>query len=235
MIHALHVDVCLSDYCKRPLHLDNFYPALAKPNCTVLRDHLVRYTEKGVVSVDKATGKEVEREFDVIIFGTGFNVAQFLEHEKVTGINGLDLQKKWRAHPEALYGLATNQFPNMFYCFGPNSAHVWSSQQDNWERQARFAAKSIKESILRGRKGVKFAMHPNREVEQAYNNEVQEKQKNLVWSRTDCVTYYKNDDGWNTYTMPWTWWQFKRMLRKIRWNEWEVIEKPLAKVNIGVE
>ena len=224
----------LVDYCKRPLRLDNFYPALAKPNCTVLREDLVRYTEAGVISRDN--GKEVEREFDVIIYGTGFNVAQFLEHEKVTGIGGVDLQKKWRAHPEALYGLATSGFPNMFYCFGPNSAHVWSSQQDNWEQQARLATKFVREIVERARVGKKLAVHPNRDAERNYNTAVQHGQSGVfVWSDASCVTYYKNDDGWNTYTMPWTWWQFRRMLRKIRWEQWEVIEKPISEPKISID
>ncbi|KAJ9633606.1 hypothetical protein H2204_006812 [Knufia peltigerae] len=203
-----------------------------RPYSKFLRENLVRYSEDGVVSTDKETGEEVERKYDVIIFGTGFNVAQFLEHEKVIGLNGLDLQKKWNAHPEALYGLASNQFPNMFYCFGPNSAHVWSSQQDNWEQQGRLAAKFIKEAVLQARKGIKLAVHPKLEIERQYNDEVQRGQSGtFVWARPDCVTYYKNDAGWNTYTMPWTWWQFRRMLSKIRWEQWEVIKAPLAKVN----
>lgn len=199
----------------------------------MVRENLVRYTEKGVLSADKKTGKEIERKFDVIIFGTGFNVAQFLEHETVKGLNGLDLQAKWKEHPEALYGMASNSFPNMFYCFGPNSAHVWSSQQDNWEQQARLTAKAVREMVLRERRGVKFAMHPNRAVERKYNDDVQRGQAGrFVWARSDCISYYKNDDGWNTYTMPWTWWEFRRMLAKIKWNEWETIEKPLKKVAI---
>ncbi|KAK5311793.1 hypothetical protein LTR93_011591 [Exophiala xenobiotica] len=120
-------------YSKRPLALDNFYSSLAKPNCTVVRDTLVSYTEAGVLSRDAATKNEIDRAFDVIIFGTGFNVANYLEHEIIHGINGVSLQDKWKEHPESLYGLATNQFPNMFMCFGPNSATVWSSQQDIWE------------------------------------------------------------------------------------------------------
>lgn len=193
-----------------------------------MRENLIEYTEEGVLSADKITDKKMERKFDAIIFGTGFNCSQFLEHEKVTGIEGVDLQEKWKDHPEALYGLATSQFPNMFLCFGPNSATVWSSQQDNWERQARFTAKAVREVVLRERKGVKFAMHPKREVEKHYNEEVQRQQTGtLVWQRADCVTYYKNDAGWNTYTMPWTWWQFRWMLRKIHWNEWVIMEKRL--------
>jgi cation diffusion facilitator CzcD-associated flavoprotein CzcO len=174
------------------------------------------------------SGKEIEREFDVIIFGTGFNVAQYLEHVSVQGLYGLDLQNKWKDHPEALYGLATSQFPNMFYCFGPNSAQVWSSQQDTWEQQARFATKAIRLILHKERKGTKFAMHPKRSREIAYNADVQRLQADVyVWAKSTCVTYYKNDEGWNTFTMPWTWWEFRRMLQKINWGEWEVIEKPL--------
>jgi cation diffusion facilitator CzcD-associated flavoprotein CzcO len=166
--------------------LDNFYTSLAKSNCTVTRDRLVRYTEEGVVSADKITGEEKETKFDVIIYGTGFNVANFLDHEKVTGTGGIDLQEKWSAHPEALYGVATSQFPNMFFCFGPNSATVWSSQQNLWEQQARFAAKAIREIIRREARGVKLAMYPERSREQAYNNDVQRLQsERLVWARSD--------------------------------------------------
>ncbi|KAH7011037.1 hypothetical protein EDB80DRAFT_836645 [Ilyonectria destructans] len=212
-------------YCKRPLRLDNFYTALAKPNCLVLRDRLVRYTEAGVVSADRKSGEETERPVDVIIYGTGFNTAQHLEHESILGIGGLDLQKRWADHPEALYGLATNQFPNMFMCFGPNSASLWNSQQDNWELQARFAAKAVKEIIKRGDRGEKLAIHPALAREREYNDEVQVKQSQFVWSEQSCVTYYKNDDGWNTYTMPWTFRQFRNFLSKIRWGEWTVISK----------
>lgn len=219
----------LADFCKRPLRLDNFYSSLVKSHVTTLRDNLIRYTEEGIVSADRKTGIETERKYDVIIYGTGFNTAKHLEHERITGINGQDLQKKWEKHPEALYGLATNGFPNMFMCFGPNSATLWSSQQDNWEQQARFNSKVIKELTRRERNGRKLAIHPAPDVERAYNLELQKRQDGVfVWSRRDCLTYYKNDAGWITYTMPWTGWEFKTMLRKIRWHEWISIEKPLV-------
>ncbi|KAJ4152117.1 hypothetical protein NW765_017626 [Fusarium oxysporum] len=213
--------------CKRPLFLDNLYSSLAKPNCEVVRENLIKYTEEGVVSADKTTGEELERKFDVILFGTGFNVANFLDHVEVTGVGGLDLQDKWKAHPEALYGLATHNFPNMFMCFGPNSAHVWSSQQDIWEEQARFNAKMIREVVRRERQGTSLAVHPTSDAEAKYNQEVQVRQNGrFVWTRADCLTYYKNDQGWVTYTMPWTLAQFRKMLNKIFWNEWNRIERP---------
>ncbi|KAH7084095.1 hypothetical protein FB567DRAFT_550128 [Paraphoma chrysanthemicola] len=131
---------------------------LVRPESQFLRKDLVRYTQTGVVSTQD--GQEKEREFDVIMFGTGFNVAQYLEHENIRGLHGIDLQTKWKDYSEALYGLATSDFPNMFYCFGPKSGQVWSSQQDTWEHQARSVAKAVRVVLSKEHQGIEFAMHP---------------------------------------------------------------------------
>jgi hypothetical protein len=39
------------------------------------------------------------------------------------------------------------------------------------------------------------------------------------------VTYYKNDAGWNTYTMPFSYPHFWWMTRKINWREWVIMTK----------
>jgi hypothetical protein len=91
--------------CKRPLILSTLHPALARPNCTVVREKLIRYTENSIVSVNNTDEKQ-RREFDVIILGTCFNVAQYLEHETVIGKDRINLQDQWVEHPEALYGVA---------------------------------------------------------------------------------------------------------------------------------
>jgi hypothetical protein len=90
--------------CKRPLILSTLYPALCKPNCTTVREILIKYTSTGILSLDES-GKEWTKEFGVIILGTGFNVAQYLEHINVVGRDGVILQGQWRDHPEALYGV----------------------------------------------------------------------------------------------------------------------------------
>jgi hypothetical protein len=140
-------------------------------------------------------------------------------------VDGIDLQEQWKEHPEALYGLATRNFPNMFMCFGPNTATLWSSQQDNWTLQAEFAAKSIQAMTrMTNRESNKqFAMYPTDEAERDYNDRLQVEQKHFVWADAGCTSYYKNDAGWITYTMPWSYPRFWWMLRKINWNEWKVI------------
>lgn len=185
---------------------------------------MLNYTEAGVNSKDLTTRKETERKFDVTIFGTGFNVAQYLEHEKVIGVDSTNLQQQWGAHPEALYGISTHNFPNMFMCFGPNTATLWSSQQDNWKVQAKFAAMAIRAMDRKSSNwGRRFAMHPNAAVERKYNDDIQTRQEEFVWAEKSRTSYYKNDAGWITYTMPWSYPRYWWMLFRIKWDEWEVI------------
>ena len=157
-----------------------------------------------MVSIDEVDGPEVDREFDIIIFGTGFNVASYLEHEKIIGIGGLDLQQKWKEHPQCLYGMSTAQFPNLFMIFGPNSATVWIPPQSTWCLQAELISKVVKEIAQNEKKGYRLAMCPDLEVEREYNIRVQETQKDIVWQQSSCVTYYKNDAGINTFAMGFT-------------------------------
>lgn len=222
-------------YCKRPLRLDHFYSSLAKPNCTVLRSDLVKFTEKGVVSNDnpKTSKQETEREFDIIIFGTGFNVANYLDHISIKGLNGIDLQEKWKNHPEAIYGLATSEFPNMFMNFGPNSTSVFLPPQEGWELQSRFVSRMVKEINNSARRGEKLIVSPERNFEKRYNEINQFGQQNFVWQHSSCVTYYKNDQGWNVFTTCFSLLDFWWMLRKIRWNQWVRVEKPFYTLLAG--
>lgn len=196
-----------------------------KSNCTVVREHIIEYTESGIISENVANHKQTERAYDVIIFGTGFNVAQYLEHEEVLGLDGANLQEQWKLHPEALYGLAVSHFPNMFLSSGPNTASVWSSQHDNWILQAKFVGKAIRALDRRARQepGTRFAMYPTKKAERDYNQVLQLEQKQFVWANPSCTSYYKNDAGWITFTMPWTYRQFWWMLRRIDWEQWEII------------
>ena len=209
------------------LYLDNFYSSFNSPNCTVVREKLVRYTEKGVLSADRFTNKEIERDYDVIIFGTGFNVFQYLEHEEIRGVNGINLQDQWKEHPEAIYGVATSNFPNFFFVQGPNTATVWSSQQSMWEIAAHYNSMAIKKVLNKRKQGTMFAMMPDRKFEKAYNQDLQVRQAHFVWATPSCTSYYKNAAGWITFTMPWTLVQYWWKLHKITWNQWSTWEKKL--------
>lgn len=59
--------------CKRPLVLDNYFTSLEAPNVELLTDPVIGLSETGIRSRSKETGKEEEREIDVLIWGTGWS------------------------------------------------------------------------------------------------------------------------------------------------------------------
>ena len=59
--------------CKRILMSNDYYPALARANVELVTDGIREVTETGVVA-----GDGVERPVDAIVFGTGFDVHDYL-------------------------------------------------------------------------------------------------------------------------------------------------------------
>jgi cation diffusion facilitator CzcD-associated flavoprotein CzcO len=90
------------------------FDVLQLPTTTIIKDHIERFTEKGII----AGG--IERECDVIIKATGFNV-DYNPTFTVTGRNGVTLQKAWEEYPFTYRSVMSSGFPNLFHCMGPNA------------------------------------------------------------------------------------------------------------------
>ncbi|RVX68513.1 hypothetical protein B0A52_07937 [Exophiala mesophila] len=73
-------------------------------------------TEKGIKTSDK------EREFDVIIYATGFD-ALTGSHGRIDiqGVGGEKLKDRWTPAPQTFMGLMVNNFPNMMMILGPHA------------------------------------------------------------------------------------------------------------------
>lgn len=125
-------------------------------------------------------------------------------------------------------GMGSN-FPNLFLNFGPNSSAPWLAHQDIATLQGSFVVKLVRGIISNpwfgATKPRKISICPKKDVERKYNDEIQKEQKRFAWAANDCSTYYKNDDGWLTFTMPWGLARFWLLVRKVRWSEWDVREK----------
>ena len=83
---------------------------------TLVTDTIEEITEKGIRTADG-----VEREFDVIIYGTGFHASKFLMPMKVSGRDGVDLHERWDGDARAYLGMTVPEFPNLFMLYGPNT------------------------------------------------------------------------------------------------------------------
>ncbi|OAL23088.1 hypothetical protein AYO20_11079 [Fonsecaea nubica] len=218
-------------FCNRPLLLDNFYPALAKPNCTVLREQVTRYTETGIEARDLKTGEKSFHEFDSIIVGTGYNTSRFLSHEKITGVDGTDLQQHWKQYCSTLHAVATYDFPNFFFCNGPNANTFSSSYHDVNESTSRFIAKCVATIVGKKSRGVKFAMMPKPEREREYQDMVQRSLSDTTIQYRGCANHSMKDSNHHNTALTGEHvlaiaWKF----RKINWKEWDTIEKPKTEI-----
>lgn len=212
-------------FCKRPLFLDNLYPALCKENCKVVRENLKQYTETGILSSNSKTRDEYSRDFDVILFATGFNLAQYLQHETVTGHKGADLQTQWQTAPSGIYGLATANFPNFFYVNGPNANTFSSIHHEMNEVLADYLCRLLAQIKQRSAGASKVAIMPTLQFEQDWNSQLQQKISHIVVQDPACNSYQKTAGGKNTIIHHLHIWQLWWRLRTINWSEWTVLRQ----------
>lgn len=110
--------------CKRVLLSNTFYKAIARPNVELVTGGIKEIREKSIVYYNKES-KEAEKEVDVIIYATGFQVGGTSNYAKVVGKEGVELKEEgW----ETLLGVTKKSFPNLFMILGPNSAVGHTSQ-----------------------------------------------------------------------------------------------------------
>lgn len=97
-----------------------YFEAYNQPNVELVDLHetpIECITEKGIKTLDK------EREFDVIIYATGFD-ALTGSHGRIDirGVGGENLKERWTPAPQTFMGIMVNNFPNMLMIVGPHSA-----------------------------------------------------------------------------------------------------------------
>ena len=102
--------------CRRPLFSDVYYPIFNRDNVELVTDGIARVTPKGVLTVDG-----VEREFDTLVYSTGFETTTYLNALDVTGRGGRRLKDAWQDGAQAYLGITTSGFPNLFMLYGPNT------------------------------------------------------------------------------------------------------------------
>jgi cation diffusion facilitator CzcD-associated flavoprotein CzcO len=104
---------------KRVILETNYYEAYNRDNVSLvdLRETPIeRITEAGIVTADG------EREFDVIVYATGFDaVTGAFDRIDFRGVGGASLREKWADGPVTFIGLQVHGFPNLFTLTGPQS------------------------------------------------------------------------------------------------------------------
>ena len=206
--------------CKRIIVDPGYLQALHRPNVSLEWNGIEEVLEDGV---RLKSGEFVP--LDIIIFGTGFEILN--RDMPIFGIGGKPLMEYFddKDGPTAYLGTAYPDFPNFFTIIGPNVATGHSSILFAAETQAHYIAQVLAKTVLSPRSGAR-SVTPKAAATDAHNEWVQERLKNTVW--TECLSYYRRVDregkgsGRNAAIFPGTMIKFWRMMRKVRWTDWNV-------------
>ena len=182
--------------CRRALICDDYYPCLEEDHVDLVTDHIARITPSGIETKDGA-----HREFDVLIFATGFETTGWHWSVDVVGSGGQSIEQAWSNGPEAYLGVTVHGFPNFFVLYGPNTNLGHNSITFMLERQVEYAVKALEALDGAGAK----AMAPSRAAQEAFNAQLQADLKKTTWADPACNSWYKTEDGritqnWSNHT-----------------------------------
>jgi 4-hydroxyacetophenone monooxygenase len=169
--------------------LDNgvWLAALKRDNVELVTDKVTRITPNGVQTADGRT-----HEVDVLIYGTGFQAANFLSFLKIKGRGARDLHETWGGDARAYLGMTHPGFPNLFTIYGPNTNIVVNGSIIFFsECSVRYIVGSLK---LLAETGA-VAMEPKLSVYEDFNKRVDDANAGWAWGSPNVSSWYKNDFG----------------------------------------
>ena len=170
--------------CNRVLLSREWYPALARPDVSVVGAGVSAMNERGLVCDD---GTEVAT--DVVVWCTGFTPTEYLAPIEIRGLGGRTIREAWAEGPEAYLGLVTPGFPNLFMSYGPNTGSLTNTIIYLLERQAHYMAEAVEHLAETG-----GWIDVRADVHKEFNVELQTRLQDSVFT-TGCPGWYTTDAG----------------------------------------
>jgi cation diffusion facilitator CzcD-associated flavoprotein CzcO len=199
--------------CKRLLMSDTFYPALTRPNVDLHATAVSELRGGTVVGTDGS-----EHEVDAIIFGTGFHILDMPVATLLRDGDGRSLDDHWQGSPSAHLGTMVHGFPNLFLLLGPNLGTGHSSAFAILEAQLAQLRDCLRHMHDHGWDSVEV----RKEVQDAYNAEVQAALGRTVYNAGGCSSYYLDGNGRNSFSWPWSTSRLRRRVGTFEPSDYEV-------------
>jgi cation diffusion facilitator CzcD-associated flavoprotein CzcO len=190
--------------CKRILLSDDWYPALQEPNAELVTEGVKEIRGRSIVFADGS-----EREVDTIVFGTGFSPTDPPIARRIRR-DGSTLSEAWHDGMRAYLGSTVAGFPNLFFLWGPNTNLAHSSVVFMSESQLSYVVDALKSMRRDGAEAVEV----KREVQDAWNADIQERLQKTVWNTGGCSNWYLDRNGDNPIMWPGFTFSFRRMTRR---------------------
>jgi cation diffusion facilitator CzcD-associated flavoprotein CzcO len=197
--------------CKRILLSSDYYPALQRPNVSLVTDDITGISETGVTTADGT-----EHPADVIIYATGFKVIESVTSLNVAGRDGRKLAPETL---EAYRGVTVTGFPNLFLLLGPNTGLGHTSVVFMIESQIQHVLSCLR--MLARHKA--DAIEVNEAAQRRYNDALQRRLRRAVWSEGGCDSWYLDADGVNRTLWPGFTFEYWARTRRARLADYLVI------------
>jgi len=197
--------------CKRILFSNDWYPALARDNVSVVTDAITAIESTGVRTADGTL-----HDADVLIWGTGFAATDFLRTIRVVGRDGVELHDVWKDGATAYLGLGVPGFPNLFCIYGPNTNLGGSSIIGMMEAQAGWIAQVARRIADTDHRSFEV----RREAAERFDREMQARLGQSAWA--SCDNWYK-DGGRITTNWPGLVSEYKERLAQVDWSALESV------------
>jgi cation diffusion facilitator CzcD-associated flavoprotein CzcO len=180
--------------CKRILMSDEYYPALTRDNVDVITSGIREVKEHSLVTEDG-----VERPADAIIYGTGFQVSDPIGPMKIFGVQGKEVRETWKdSGTEAYLGVSVAGFPNFFLLLGPNTGLGHTSIVFMIEAQVNYVMQAVRHVL----KHPSATLDVKPEVQLRFNQKLQSRLDEAVWSAGGCKSWYLDEFGKNRTLWP---------------------------------
>lgn len=198
--------------CKRILISDDYWKTFERENVELVTDPIEEIKSSGIQTTDGTL-----REVDAIVLATGFALGLASAPFPITGRGGRRLDDAWADGAVAYKGLSVSGFPNWFICMGPNTGPGHTSVLVYTEAQLHHALQAIQK--LR-RENLRF-VDVRQEVQDRYNQGIQERMKHMVWT-SGCNSWYLSDDGKNHSLYPGFAAEYVLRAHRFRASEYEI-------------
>ena len=203
---------------KRMLMDNGWYRMLRNPNVSLVDDRIARIETNRIV-----TENGTEREADVLVLATGFDVLRLVNTYQAVGRSGRTLRQAWEDdNAKAYLGTVVPEFPNYFILYGPNlQPGHGGSLIFVVEMQVRYIMDVLRQ--MAEQKLGSVEIRP--EVHEAYNAGVDDAHTRMVWTHPGMSTYYRNPRGRIVINSPYRNVDFYAMTKSANLDEY--VTEPL--------
>jgi cation diffusion facilitator CzcD-associated flavoprotein CzcO len=198
--------------CKRALIADDYYPTLLRENVELITDPIAQVQPHSVVTEDGP-----EHPTDVIIYGTGFDVAGPFRRLAIVGRGGVPLADVWRNEMRSYLGLAVSGFPNFHMLLGPNTGLGHNSVIIMIEAQGRHILKCLDQMDANNLRVIDVKP----QAEAASFDDMQSRLASSIWQAGGCRSWYQDERGRNVALWPGSTLDYERKTRRASLSDYD--------------